>query len=176
LPFSLPWRARIYSCDRPRISPASDTSIHHQLNELAKIVGQRIFPDDAYYRLRALAEQTGYKLGVWGHLLGTFDMGYVEEDSHRRYLVRKEARDMLRASIDTGDVVGEAQARLLLALSLYESEEFEEATLHVLSLLELGKVLSPGEYGIRANALLNMMGTAEDAARMWPTLADSIWH
>ena len=149
---------------------------HHQFNELAPIIGQRIYPDDAYYRLRALAEQTGYKLDVWRHLLRTFEMGYVEEDPHRRYLVRKEARDMLRASIDMGDVAGEAQARLLLALSLHESEEFKEATLHVLSLLELGKVLDLGWYGIRASALLNMMATAQDAARAWPILADSIWH
>ena len=149
---------------------------HHQLNELAKINGQRIFPDDAYYRLRALAEQTGYKLDVWAHLLSTFDMGYVEEDPHRRSLVRKEARDMLRASIDMGDVIGEAKTRLLLALSLHESEEFEEATLHVLSLLELGKVISLGEFDPRARALLTMMGTAQDAARAWPTLAESIWH
>jgi SIR2-like protein len=151
------------------------TSEHHQFNEIARMVGDPIFPDDAFYRLQELAEQTGYKLNIWQHLLQTFDVGFVEEDPDRRRMVRREARNMLRVAVDVGDVYGEAKARLLLALSLQEAEEFEEATEHVVCLLELGKVLDLGEADLRGRALLQMMGTEELARRYERAFAVAMW-
>ena len=139
------------------------------------MIGDPIFPDDAFYRLQELAEQTGYKLNIWQHLLQTFDVGYVEEDPDRRRMVRREARNMLRVAVDVGDVYGEAKARLLLALSLQEAEEFEEATEHVVCLLELGKVLDLGEAELRGRALLQMMGTEELARQYERAFAVAMW-
>jgi hypothetical protein len=148
---------------------------HHAFNALAESCGQPIFPDDAFYRLRELAEETGYKLNVWTHLIQTFDLGYVEEDAERKRLVHREARAMLRAAIDLGDVVGEVKARLLLALSLQDAHDFDEATMHIVCLLELGKVIELGELQLRALALLGQMGT-ESLARNWrPAFARAMW-
>jgi hypothetical protein len=148
---------------------------HQRLNSLAEMLGEPIFPDDAFYRLRELAEETGYKLNVWGHLLQTFDVGYIEEHPSRRQLVRQEARNMLRVAIDMGDVIGEVKARLLLALSLQEAGEFDEATVHVVSLLELKKALDIGEFGLRAQVLLDIMGSKDLAERIRPKIAAAMW-
>ena len=82
---------------------------------------------------------------------------------------------MLRVAVDVGDVAGEAKARLLLALSLYETEEFDEATAHLICLLELGRVLELGEFGLRATALLGMMPAKNPVLESRQALAASMW-
>ncbi|MBB3177175.1 SIR2 family protein [Variovorax sp. Sphag1AA] len=151
---------------------------HHDHNAFARMMGDPIFPDDAFYRLRALSQETGYQFNLWEHLLATFDIGYVEEDPARRQLVRVEARNMVRAAVDMGDIVGEMKSRLLLAASLQESGDLDEAAQHLVCLIELEKAFDLdgfGDFGLRARAMLAQVDHGDFARRVRPALAASMW-
>jgi hypothetical protein len=148
---------------------------HRAANEIARLTGDAIFPDEAFRRLQELADQTGYKPNLWSHLLSAQSLGYVEEDPERKARMYEEARAMVRAAVDLGDVRGEAQARLLLALCLQETDDREEAAGHLICLLELGRVFDLGETGARARALLGQLSVGDFVGRFRNAFAASLW-
>jgi hypothetical protein len=148
---------------------------HDEANQIAASMGNPTFPDDAFRRIQELSTQTGYQFNLWHHLLDSFESGYVEEDWERKRLILTEAQKMLRAFVDTGDVIQEARARFLLGLCLSDMGERQEATEHLVCLLELGKIIQLGDKAERARQVIEVMGTRHYAAKVRPAFRAAMW-
>jgi hypothetical protein len=148
---------------------------HRYMNSIARMMGNPTFPDDAFHKLQELANNTGYKMKLWNHLINALQRGYVEEDPSRKRLVLCEARSMTRAAVNMGDIRGEAKARLVLALALNDAGFLDEAAAHAAAILELGRVVDLGEDGLRASAVLSQTADADFVKQLRRRLADSMW-
>jgi hypothetical protein len=160
------------------INSLADHLSHHDqegLNAIATMMGDPTFPDEAFHRLQELANNTGYKMNLWNHLLEALQIGYAEEDPYRKRLVLQEARSMTRAAVNMGDVIGEAKARLILAFALNDSGFLGEAAAHAVAVLELGRAVDLGDDGLRALAFLSQTADADFVKELKPRLAASMW-
>ncbi len=163
-------------CGRGGIRDHVTASENRRANELARVLGEPEFPDDAHARLRELAEQDGLQAILWEKLVDVMAVGYVEESVERVNALFDEARRMIRYCVDMGDVRGEARSRFLMGQILADDERGELATIHFVYVLELGRIVDLGEIGFRAGAYLNQLGTAEYAEQIRERIQSSLWN
>jgi hypothetical protein len=138
------WSDLLFDEPSNKLSNMADAAYYREVSVLQltkKYPGVPLFPEEETRRIYELAAKTGFFPRLWSQALGTLT-NYIDDDFRVVNALYYKIQRMQRYFVDVGDVLGEAQATLKLGRLLLINDEFENAMVEFLRVLELNRIIS----------------------------------
>jgi len=138
------WSDLLFEEPSNKLSDMADAAYYHEVSALRltkTYPGVPQFPEEETRRIYELAGKTGFFPRLWSQALGTLT-NYIDDDYRVVSALHNKVQRMQRFAVDVGDVLGEAQATLILGRLYLINQQYENAMIEFLRVQELNRIVN----------------------------------